>query len=618
MALLQISEPGQAPDPHQRRIAVGIDLGTTNSLVASVRHGVVECLPDAQGRNMLPSVVRYLDGQGRDIGWSAAAAQALDPENTLVSAKRLMGRRLADVAGRERLPYRFVDTPGMLAIQTRQGLKTPVEVSAEILATLRFRAEDTFQDDVYGAVITVPAYFDDAQRQATKDAAQLAGLNVLRLINEPTAAAVAYGLENGSEGLYAVYDLGGGTFDISLLRLSRGVFEVVATGGDAALGGDDFDHALAAWAVAEAGLNLQGPVDQRSVLVAARAAKEALTTQGGTRVQATLSGGRLDVGVTREQFDSLTRPLLDRTLSAVRKAMRDAQVTRDDVQGVVLVGGSTRMPSVRTAVGEFFGREPLVNLNPDEVVALGAAIQANALAGNARDGQLLLLDVIPLSLGLEMMGGLVERVIERNTTIPVAKAQDFTTYQDGQTAMAIHVVQGERELVADCRSLARFELRGIPPMVAGAARIRVTFQVDADGLLGVTARELTSGVEAAVQVKPSYGLADDDIARMLKEGFSSAEADMQARALREAQVEAERLALATRAALQADGDLLTADERAQIHQLLQAVATAADGGGPDDINAALEVLAEGTEAFAAARMNRGIQTALTGRRLEEL
>ena len=618
MALLQISEPGQAPDPHQRRIAVGIDLGTTNSLVASVRHGVVECLPDAQGRNMLPSVVRYLDGQGRDIGWSAAAAQALDPENTLVSAKRLMGRRLADVAGRERLPYRFVDTPGMLAIQTRQGLKTPVEVSAEILATLRFRAEDTFQDDVYGAVITVPAYFDDAQRQATKDAAQLAGLNVLRLINEPTAAAVAYGLENGSEGLYAVYDLGGGTFDISLLRLSRGVFEVVATGGDAALGGDDFDHALAAWAMAEAGLKLQGPVDQRSVLVAARAAKEALTNQGSTRVQATLSGGRLDVGVTREQFDSLTRPLLDRTLSAVRKAMRDAQVARDDVQGVVLVGGSTRMPCVRTAVGEFFGREPLVNLNPDEVVALGAAIQANALAGNARDGQLLLLDVIPLSLGLEMMGGLVERVIERNTTIPVAKAQDFTTYQNGQTAMAIHVVQGERELVADCRSLARFELRGIPPMVAGAARIRVTFQVDADGLLGVTARELTSGVEAAVQVKPSYGLADDDIARMLKEGFSSAEADMRARALREAQVEAERLALATRAALQADGDLLTADERAQIHQLLQAVATAADGGGPDDINAALEVLAEGTEAFAAARMNRGIQTALTGRRLEEL
>jgi len=618
MALLQISEPGQAPDPHQRRIAVGIDLGTTNSLVASLRHGVPECLPDGQGRVMLPSAVRYLSGEGRQIGWDALAAQAEDPENTIVSVKRLMGRGLADVAGRAKLPYRFVDRPGMVAVDTCQGVKTPVEVSAEILATLRYRAEDTFNDDLYGVVITVPAYFDDAQRQATKDAAQLAGLNVLRLINEPTAAAVAYGLENGSEGLYAVYDLGGGTFDISLLRLARGVFEVVATGGDAALGGDDFDHAVADWAASQVHVRLDSPHDKRSLLVAARAAKEALTASDATTVAASLSSGEVCVELTRAVFDGLTRPLLDRTLSAVRKVLRDAKVTRDEVQGVVMVGGSTRMPGVRTAVGEFFGREVLTNLNPDEVVAVGAAIQANALAGNAQDGELLLLDVIPLSLGLETMGGLVERVIERNTTIPVAKAQEFTTFKDGQTAMAIHVVQGERELVSDCRSLARFELRGIPPMVAGAARIRVTFQVDADGLLGVSAREMTSGVEAAVQVKPSYGLADDEITRMLQDGFASAEVDMQARSLREARVEAERMSLATRAAMTADADLLEAAERASIDALLAHLQQVAQGEDPEAITAAVEALAQGTEAFAAARMNRGIQAALTGRRLDTL
>ncbi len=618
MALLQISEPGQAPDPHQRRIAVGIDLGTTHSLVAAVRHGVPECLPDAEGRVLLPSVVRYLADDRREIGHAARDAQAEDPENTIASAKRFMGRALADVGGADRLPYQFVDRPGMLAIATRAGEKSPVEVSAEILASLRFRAEDTFDEELFGAVITVPAYFDDAQRQATKDAAQLAGLNVLRLINEPTAAAVAYGLDHGSEGLYAVYDLGGGTFDISLLRLTRGVFEVVATGGDAALGGDDIDHALADMALARSGRTSVGSHDKRALLVAARAAKEALTDADTTRFEATLRDGPLQCTVTRAELEAVARPLVDRTIAAVRKALRDARTAREDVQGVVMVGGSTRMPLVRTAVAEFFGREVLTDVNPDEVVAIGAAVQANALAGNAKDGGLLLLDVIPLSLGLETMGGLVERIVERNSTIPVAKAQDFTTFKDGQTAMALHVVQGERETVSECRSLARFELRGIPPMAAGAARIRVTFQVDADGLLSVAAREQVSGVEASIVVKPSYGLGDEQIAQMLKDGFAHAEGDMAARALREARVEAERMLLATRSALDADAALLEPAQRESIDALMRSLEQAAATEDAERIDAATKALAEGTEAFAALRMNQGIRKALSGRRLEEV
>jgi molecular chaperone HscA len=618
MALLQISEPGGAPDPHQRRIAIGIDLGTTHSLVAAVRHGVAECLPDEAGRVILPSAVRYLADGKRQIGGAALAEAAGDPRNTLVSVKRFMGRGLADIEGRDRLPYDFVDAPGMLQIRTIAGVKSPVEVSAEILATLRYRAEDTFDDDIFGAVVTVPAYFDDAQRQATKDAAQLAGLNVLRLISEPTAAAIAYGLENGSEGLYAVYDLGGGTFDVSLLRLTAGVFEVVATGGDSALGGDDFDAALAAWALDQAGLDAQSPQDRRAVLVAARAAKEKLSATDHTTLACPLATGELAVRVSRQQFEALAAPLLARTLSGVRKVLRDAKIDRADVRGIVMVGGSTRMPMVQRAVGEFFAQPPLTNLNPDEVVALGAAIQANALAGNAGAEELLLLDVIALSLGLETMGGLVERIIPRNTTIPTARAQDFTTFKDGQTAIAIHVVQGEREVVSDCRSLARFELRGIPPMVAGAARVRVSFAVDADGLLNVTAREETSGVEAAITVKPSYGLSDGDIARMLTESFSSAEADMVERSLRESRTEAERMRLATRSALAADGDLLNAGEQAAIEALLVALQASGDSTDHHAIDAAIEALAKGTEAFAAERMNRSIRIALAGRRVDQI
>ena len=619
MALLQISEPGLSPNPHERRIAVGIDLGTTHSLVAAVRSGVAECLPDGAGRVLLPSVVRYMADGKRQIGSDALASIATDPENTIASAKRFMGRSLADVKDAAKLPYQFIDHKGMLGVQTVAGEKSPVEVSADILATLRYRAEDTFNDDLYGAVITVPAYFDDAQRQATKDAAKLAGLNVLRLINEPTAAAIAYGLDNASEGVYAIYDLGGGTFDISILRLTQGVFEVISTGGDSSLGGDDYDQALADWVLAQTGVDAVTPGDRATIKVAARACKEALSntnTPESIAIYAMLTRATVQFDVQNAQFEAITASLTARTMAAVRKALRDAKLAPADVQGVVMVGGSTRMPQVRRAVAVFFGKAPLTNLNPDEVVALGAAIQANQLAGNDPSGDLLLLDVIPLSLGIETMGGLAERIVPRNQTIPTAMAQDFTTYKDGQTALALHVVQGERDLVTDCRSLARFELRGIPPMVAGAARIRVTFTVDADGLLNVSAREQVSGVEAQIDVKPSYGLGDDQIAKMLQDSFSTADVDMKARALAEARVDADRMLLATQSALDADADLLSAAERSKIGALMavlkNTVESSADAAG---IEAATKALAQGTEAFAAARMNRGIQTALAGKNI---
>ncbi|MBM3350522.1 MAG: Fe-S protein assembly chaperone HscA [Betaproteobacteria bacterium] len=629
MALLQISEPGMSAAPHQHRLAVGIDLGTTNSLVATVRSGMSTVLQDDHGHALLPSVVRYAINGEVIVGHEAQAQQSADPANTISSVKRFMGRGIHDIVDRAHIPYRFVtsqqaQSSKMLQIDTRAGLKTPVEISAEILKTLKARAEKSLGGELVGVVITVPAYFDDAQRQATKDAARLAGLNVLRLLNEPTAAAVAYGLDNASEGTYVIYDLGGGTFDVSILRLAKGVFEVLATNGDSALGGDDFDHRIYCWVldkVREASKNFVplNEEDTRLLLNKARQAKEWLTDNFEAQILCKLSTGTLvDVTLTAPQLVEITEHLVTKTLSPTRKAMRDANLSIEDIHGVVLVGGATRMPHIRQAVEDFFKQEPLTNLDPDKVVALGAAIQANALVGNRSDNDLLLLDVTPLSLGLETMGGLVEKIIPRNSTLPIARAQDFTTYKDGQTAMSIHIVQGERELVSDCRSLARFDLRGIPPMAAGAARIRVTFTVDADGLLSVSAREQSTGVEAHIEVKPSYGLTEEEITNMLKASFASAATDKKARMLHEARVSAGAIIQSVNLALKNDGHLINNAEQQAIRDEVARLEAVAQADDAHAINQAVEKLNQATEAFAAARMNASVSLALSGKAINSL